>query len=666
VTLRALLPLYLHHKSQRLKMKTVRLLFTVIALIFINISAQGSIYCPPDQSIYCDSPLNISVGTPTVIGYPMSIVKYKDHMNLNQCKVGTITRTWYIDVNQNNQLDSGEGNCTQIITVLARASYTNIVWPENKTFNCLEEIVREQPQVSYGSCDVLGYNVSEMRFDTQSDACYKIFRTHNYINWCTLEQWQHVQVIKVVDPNAPEILDCSPKTIGVGADCKAIFKIQNVARDQATCSSDRLDWQVEIDLWANGDVDHKYGYLEAGDFKIGPKKNLDTVTITLPTRIGVGRHKVYWTVKDPCGNIKTCTQIIETKDNKPPTPYLLTSLATSVNKTSHVIIRPEDYDVGSIDNCTQSKYLRYSFSSDLTDTLDTITCVQAGFLTLNIHITDEENNTSISHVNLFVHDNGDCSSGNLTSQVLTSAAQGVPGVSLSLSRSDRQDAQITDLQGEARWSSIPVYTDYKISLKEKPTYQLTPDVEDLKLLQKFIFGIVKPTHLQWIAADVNGDLKINNKDLILLRNMIMGKEKPSDPWSIYYIQDTITKMADIKLLKSEIALFSSEGDLRFTAVYRGEITDANKLLIPDQGSMISIENRTYSTIPVSFSPNPFVDKIFMDHIDFDHITAHDVNGKEIPFHLESHGLDFVDYYGVIILTLHHGDRVDHHKVLRLR
>lgn len=578
-----------------------RLVFLAIVVLSAKIQhLQASIFCPPNKTVYCYEDIhNLNVmGWATALGYPSNVVKYADNTSqTNNCGVGTISRKWYVDGNQNNMHDQNESSCIQLITVLANSSPIDITWPQDKTYTCIEDIAYERPVANGGPCDVLGISLDTMVFTAGSDACYKLMRRWKVINWCTYHPtdpnwhgegyYQHVQWIHVVEKTPPTIADCDNKIIGLTHNCVTPLTLMNSATDYSLCQSGNLKWTVEIDLWANGSKDYVYGYLEKGDYYLPPVANGDTVSLTLPIHIGAGKHKVYWSVSDACGNIKTCQQQVETKDLKPPTPYMHPLLSASFDATvMDLMVSPKLFDLGSYDNCSSKVKLKFSFSPNVEDTLRIIDCSNAGFQFFTIYVTDESGNQDFVEVFLLAFDNGSCFTSNISGLVTSSDGFALSDVSVALSRPNQPTIMSrSDIDGVFSWNNISIFQDYSFETYGDIPMHKERNIGDLKLLQDYLLGRAKLVNYQWVAADVNGDLKITSADLYLLKSMILKPEKyrnNTNNWITFSKVDTIKSITDLSSLKSKIGIQELKDYPKFTAVYRGDITDANESITQDQ------------------------------------------------------------------------------------
>jgi len=564
--------------------------YILVILMTLSVyTTYANIFCPPNKTLFCNDDIYYLplTGKPTVINYPYSLAKYFDISSLNQCRVGNVQRIWYIDQNQDGSFQSSEPNCSQTLTLQAVSDQIIIDFPEDKMYMCKEDIVTDKPTWSSGPCDVLGYNISETIFEVAPDACYKIYRKYTVINWCTYNGqnsnnhglWTHTQIIKVIEKTPPTIKDCTNKIIGVESDCKATFSINNSAFDDALCASQELTWTVDIDLWADGTTDFRYGQNETGPFKLNPVGNNQEISITLPDRVSVGKHKVYWSVRDQCGNFKTCLTYVETKDLKKPTPYFHDFLTAAFQgNIMNLVISASIFNIASFDNCTPASKLKYSFSPNVNDTIRTITCSSAGFRFFTIYVTDLDGNQESIDVFMLIFDNGTCNvSSGISGRITESNSRPIENVTFSLSREGGDTlTTYTDADGRFIWTDISFYDDYTIIPDFSTHLYDRIDIGDIKKLQNYIMGLDHLVNFEYLAADLNGDKKIKISDLELLKKIVLtGSSTDQSNWFFASETDTIHDVNSLKNINSSLEIMRYDGNADFKAVYKGDITGAN-------------------------------------------------------------------------------------------
>lgn len=372
-----------------------------------------TLYCPDDMTVSCSDEIwDLSIYGNASYYYNggwydagNAVVNYY----LNSCNSGYITRTWTVE-DYNWELHS----CTQTITVLADGSSfneSNITWPEEHITleGCYPSTHPSQLPPGWGyptwynsgsSCGTsnVGVSFSDQVY-TISSTCKKIVRKWKVIDWCqynpnswyggyTPGMWTYYQFIKISKGDLP-ILTC-PEDITVN-------------------SYNCVNAYVNVDpLWVEGETC-------GGDYEItNDSPYADSNGADISGTYPVGWHYVKYTVKYGCGSKKTCTRKIKVTKNKPPVPYCYASLAVPLMGVDNdgdgifddgmVEIWAKDLDKGSTASCNGGP-LKFSFSSDVTDTYKTFTCADVGENEVQMWVTDNKGNQAYCVVTIDVQNN---------------------------------------------------------------------------------------------------------------------------------------------------------------------------------------------------------------------------------------------------------------------
>ncbi|MBK9734170.1 MAG: T9SS type A sorting domain-containing protein [Saprospiraceae bacterium] len=356
----------------------------------------------------------------------------------------------------------------------------------------------------------------------------------------------------------------------------------------------------------DGTKDYVFGVNEEGQFKLDPVKNGQEISLTIPVRVGIGKHKVYWSVHDQCGNFSTCNTLIETKDLKSPTPYMHGFLTTAFQGDVMQLTIPSNcFNISSFDNCTPSSRLKYSFSPNVNDTLRTIDCTNTGFQFYTIYVTDESGNNDFVEVFMIAFDNGSCSfSGSFGGKVNEANGKPMKDVEMTLERPGQPYvAALSDQQGIFNWNDISMYSDYQISPKYNTVQEGRVDVADLKKMQNYFFGLDSLVNFQYLAADVNGDYKIRINDLELIKSKILHPLKAvGSNWLFAVDVDSINDVNDLKKIRPVFDIMKFDGSIDFKMVYSGDITGANSIETSNRNSFSAeekIEGNKYHLISTS-------------------------------------------------------------------
>lgn len=556
--------------------------------------------CPPNTTISCYDDIHHlnNVGVPTVFGYPPQLLEYYDQSTNNNCVSGDVTRIWYIDLNQNQQHDTGEHSCVQHIYVQHIDGEVSVTFPVDKIYSCKEDIVFEAPDWTSGACDMMAYSYNDQVYNGQADACYKILRNFTVINWCTYENnpygdgiWTHTQVIKVIETTPPIIANCADVTLAVyGPNCTADFDLTNSATDIGDCTSDLLEWVVEVDMWGDGNIEYRFAKSEPHPFTIAPTKNGENLNIKLLEKAPIGLHKVTWSVRDKCNNYKTCQQKVYVKDTKAPTPYLHQVISAAFTKDMAPLRFPARmFNIDSYDNCTQKSMLRYSFSPNINDTLKLINCNNSGFQFWTVYVTDMFGNQSSTNVFALVFDNGSCNMRPTINGVLTytdGATEKVIDIKAERQTEDMSITTRSSANGSIVFDQFPLYSDFRFNtITQHFVDKASINVLDLILLQDYIFGTNTLENYQISAADINSDKKINIHDVVGLRELILD-ENVESPYHYYFDLDTIQNVSKLPNLNSELSIENFDGFMDVKGVPVGDISGANGIRVTPRSKLL--------------------------------------------------------------------------------
>jgi hypothetical protein len=389
------------------------------ANVRVEYKVPPQITCPPDMTIYCDWAIDQNPGTSdasaksiegfdfTKTGLPTAVsvcgtsdIRFWDRVQVNQCKIGTITRTFLVGT-------SGV-KCVQTIKVdpsLASQPWTFIPSSLSETPIAIQscdgptaaQIAANAPRYTSGPCDNIGVSKDVKQFDFEQGVCRKWRVEFTYDNWCTDEKrGPFYKYFVYNDVVAPE-LECDDKMFEVDNDCVAQVVLTKTAIDTSGCiQTGWLKWEVYVDLWADGTNDYLFSSFYAnadgavriidGDavrqYKLsGPTTNAGSdgatqsgqeLRITLPDLIegSMSNHKVVWKVTDGCHNYTSCHENFMVVDKKKPTPVcvpLSTALMADPDGNGPFLPMVElwavDFMNKAYDNCTEDDKLLYTFDN---------------------------------------------------------------------------------------------------------------------------------------------------------------------------------------------------------------------------------------------------------------------------------------------------------------
>lgn len=590
-------------------MKNV-LLVAVLAL-FASIAYAG-FHCPDDITINCDMDLHNTdmTGYPNTTGFNVGLpISYSDVDVTNGCGVGQVNRTWYQDLNNNQVIDASDPSCTQVITVdYIDGGLFDINWPPNRDLSCLSDIAFEPPVVVHGPCDLVGYVWDDQIFELTNDTCYKILRTFEVINWCEYDEnnpalggrYTYTQVIKVTEKELPEFTECQDVTIAMDEGCQANVTISAAAADTGDCPSEELFWTVEIDLGWDLVIDYEYSYLLNGEFYLAPTANGENLEITLPDLVDGGTHGAYYTVKDGCGNVRSCQQRFIVEDQKAPTPYCHAFLTAAFDADAMPAMIPAElFNIGATDNCTDSEDIRISFSADPNDTIKEITCGSQGFQFFNIYATDEAGNADFCEVFMLIFDNDGCSFRYAPLGTVKDIT-GEPMEDVNVYLTDGADAMYETASAEMgyfQFEHTELISDYYVMTDVSEENIMEPTILDLKRMQDYMLG--KSTFdaaYQYVAADVNRDHSVNPFDVVALKNHLLGVSLlENDAFSVYVEAESIENTW--REYTSEISYMDYDGSFDLLHIGLGDMfseeSQSLNEIIVDQSV---VENQTIMSL----------------------------------------------------------------------
>lgn len=470
----------------------------------------------------------------------------------NNCGLGDIRRTFNASDGVNTV------SCTQIITVNNEDPFNeedNIVWPADTTLTgtCDVDItVAGEPVIINADCDLVGVTFSDLVIPFTPNACAKVIRTWQVIDWCTYSTgqsglWMHDQVIKILNTEGPtaveEIADLvlcqdDPEvTVDDPGACMANVALSLDVQDDCTAPED-LSWGYRVDLWGDGEFDiisPSFDAGEGGSVVQGDQLSLNITLTDIPMNDGADPeqvHLIQWIVEDHCGNVSELNQPLRLNDCKAPNVICRDLIAALNGPEDMVTIWASDFNASSTDNCTDTMNLVYSFSGTEVIPSMTFTCADvvdngsAEFL-LDVWVIDEYGNGAFCTVS-FTLDGADTFCGlmmaQITGHLATQTGEQVKEAEVDIVQGDTPLSQtMSDVGGDYGFSELPMHTDYVVTpfKNDKPRYGVS--TMDLIAMQKHILGLEPfDSPYKYIAADVNNSESVSALDMLELRRLILG------------------------------------------------------------------------------------------------------------------------------------------------
>ncbi|MEM1319134.1 MAG: T9SS type A sorting domain-containing protein [Bacteroidota bacterium] len=514
--------------------------------VFVQDNAPAALICPPDITISCtfnydindlaadfgqivddpalrqtisiNDPGNTSVAQPNDWGLDGvvssscgDLVSETVSSNLNSCGIGTITRTF--------SPAGSSSSCTQTITIQDFNPFTvsDITWPADiEVMGCsgggADVSVTGRPSYMNTACKLLADTFTQEVFNF-NDACSKIFRYWVVIDWCSFDNatgagvFRDTQVITILDTVDPVFTSaCSDTMVCVpNTSCEIDLSLTATASDDCTPDS-LLRWEWAVDLDNDGSFE---------------------TTGTGPTVSGIyqlGTHLIRWIVRDGCNNSSTCERLVTVADCT--APNLICRVAVGVPlppRTGSVDVNASLFNLSTTDNCSPPDSIRFTFSSDINDTLLTLDCLTArDTIELDIFAFDQFGNRSDScTVSVRVTGCDSPPTATITGDILTEEGLEMEDVMVRLDGGMNTE-EMTDLAGGYAFDSLPTGYNYTIT-PEKNTDPLNGVTTfDLVLMSKHILG-VEPLGSPYkiIAADVNASGTVTTFDMLQLRKLIL-------------------------------------------------------------------------------------------------------------------------------------------------
>ena len=190
-------------------------------------------------------------------------------------------------------------------------------------------------------------------------AGYTVLRTWTAVDFCSGTISSRIQLIKVVDQEAPQLT--APDDLSIGTD--GFYCTGSVTLPQAVYS-DNCSAVTVVPSW-----DYGTGY--------GPFSGITE-----------GVHLVTYTATDACGNIATATMTITVADSSPPQAICAADLQVSLSSNGVGQVHASTANAGSFDNCSP---VFFSISRDEVEygPWVAITCADQGTpIPLTLRVTD--------------------------------------------------------------------------------------------------------------------------------------------------------------------------------------------------------------------------------------------------------------------------------------
>ena len=634
----------------------------------VNVNVQDKlapqVVCPVDMTVDCDLPfdfndLDRAFGTATVVDDCGAEVIDSPDSQVNQCNVGRLIREF-------TAVDNGgrTGTCKQIITFENDNVFNgnDIVCPRDTIiFDCgvpdnLLPDIFGLPTFPDDACSLIGVDHDDeiFTFNNQStNACLKILRTFNIIDWCNSNPvngqfpvYSCQQVIQVVNSGKPVISGCKPLSVCTfDSECVDGFIELTVNATDDCTDGNNLSWRYQV---------------FAGQLGLGPvdfsspilDRSGEGDTADASGKYPIGSHVVRWTFSDRCGNVTTCDQPFTIQNCKAPTAYCINGLAVDLMAVDSdndgnvdfgmVELWASDFNAGSFHPCGLEVFL--SFSPDTSDRFMTFDCTDIGMNEIDIYATvvgvDGMLLQSFCTSFLDVQDNMTSCIGmrdvvDLEGEVYTEEFERVSNINVDLEGSNLSDA--TDASGEYAFPNMPSGGQYTVS----PSSNLSPlngvSTFDLISIQRHILGdVFLDSPYKIIAADINRDDKLTAIDLIELRKLILGvyEDFPNNSsWRFvdqsYTFADPINPLSEEFSENYTINNLTEDMNIDFIAVKVGDVNNSITL----NANLQAIDSRKSSAVEILYPASTFEANTTIE-IPFE-IQRTDVSGLQVAINYDN-------------------------------
>ena len=188
-----------------------------VVTVFVSDKSEAILHCPP-VSISCND--DVDNAKPTLIGTicplaELDLILLDETSDSGQCTNSTITREWYLDVDESGDYNVGDAYCKQLLSINGEGTVLDpysIKWPKHfddglqdgvniecvgsertetsadvpmgAAIDCESEQDLLSPSWCVADCSLVGTSI-EIDTITASESCFKIIRRWTVVDWCT-------------------------------------------------------------------------------------------------------------------------------------------------------------------------------------------------------------------------------------------------------------------------------------------------------------------------------------------------------------------------------------------------------------------------------------------------------------------------------------------------
>lgn len=458
----------------------------------------------------------------------------------NSCGIGQLIRTWTARDNPNNQ----PAVVHQTITATGVFTYS-IFAPADATVSCGGSVSDTMAYATTG-CDFLTYSlISETPAPGGGQACHRIIRTHQVINWCEYDGVTDPYVLPRSNGEAVEFsihdgdvfwvflpgdINLDPATgiyryeqwvdiVDNGAPVVTAGSLGEVCTDAGCLGAVQLDISVQDNCQASLQVQHKLqfnGQLQADPYgQLTPTAQGYRIAGLYP----IGEYAVVITAVDECGNAGTKTVPFQVSDCTPPSLTCAQNLAFEVFAEQPLVLTPEMAGVTS-DACGD---VLLGFGPDGAVGSLQYDCDSIGVRTVQLFAQDPNGNTAscTAQISIETQPNGCERFFTIRGFIQTETGQPVANVLVKLNTPVPQE-QLTDFLGYYEFVDVPEGGTYKLEVaKDLNAINGVTTFDVIQITRHILAEQFLSSPYKMIAADANKSKVISTLDLVHIRRVVL-------------------------------------------------------------------------------------------------------------------------------------------------
>ncbi len=449
-----------------------------------------------------------------------------------------------------------------------------ITFPADEFTNCdIDKIEVPPSPIQEGACDDFTWTYRDLIVRFESGNIQHITRTYSIVNQCLTnvdDQWltigreaddddivrspniitasqfpeedhfTYVQIIRFVDNDAPFLVVGEVDNVLLGKGDAAPFgeEDQTLGSSPLECDDNRnfSIFARDCNELSTDGLRYNWQFLQNGTL-------VDTGTSPsfLQTVLPDTSYTVIWQVVDEFGNQSDTTVQYQFIDGVAPTPRCARGVIATIDSIERmVIVHTDSLDAGSYDNCNDQSELNFflwheSLRVDTPSVLTEVqmlpsqiafTCADEGIVELILFVVDATGNYNSCPIQIDIQSpiGIDCDEtmvgGTITDRF------GAPIADTKIDITSTSTSYKTTLSNEAGnfQMMLPSNSDYTIAPSNNTNPLNGVSTFDLLLINKHIIGTsIFTLPYQYIAADVNRSGTITTYDMVIIRQMILGK-----------------------------------------------------------------------------------------------------------------------------------------------